>query len=119
VLTARRQSLLRFSKRLTRLPYELESATSDLADIEMEIVIPEDVIKPIRTLAELFKRIADSFLKRYSSRRISGRDHHLVYLATMIEKVTGREHYKELASPRSRAPAAPRRRRCGCYPWPR
>jgi hypothetical protein len=93
----RRDFLLRLSERLSRIALELETAQSYLSDIELDIVYPQNFTEQIPSLAASLKDLANRVVKLYSWQRTSGRDHHLVYLATMIETVTGREHYQELA----------------------
>jgi hypothetical protein len=97
VFASRRESLLRFSKRLTGIASDLEAAKLYLSDMELDIVFPQSLIEQISSLAASLEVIANTAMKRYSSRRTSGRDHHLVYLATIIKGATRREHYKELA----------------------
>jgi hypothetical protein len=93
----RRQYLLRVSRRLMRLATDLQTARSYLSDMELEIVVPQNLIEQIPSLAAFLNELANTVVKRYAWKRTSGRDHHLVFLAMMIEQATGREHYKELA----------------------
>lgn len=93
----RREFLLRLSERLSDIALELETAKSYLSDFELHIVYSQNFTEQIPSLAASFKELADRVVKLYSWQRTSGRDHHLVYLAAMIETVTGREHYQELA----------------------
>jgi hypothetical protein len=93
----RREFLLRLSERLTRVALDLETAKSYLSDIELDIVYPQNFTEQIPSLAASLKDLANRVVKLYSWQRTSGRDHHLVALATMIEARARREHYKELA----------------------
>jgi hypothetical protein len=63
------------------------------AGIDLVTTLNEDVLSYTDLLDRLNKRV----LSDLASRRISGRDHHLVFLAKMVEAVTGTPHYKELA----------------------
>jgi hypothetical protein len=54
-------------------------------------------IEEIEGYAELLVKLADLSLKRAASDKVSGRDQHLRFLAEMVARITGREHYAELA----------------------
>jgi hypothetical protein len=97
VFAARRDFLLRYSKRIKRVVSDLKIAESCLSDMELGAVFPQNLVEPILSLAEFLGNLANTVVKHYSWGRTSGRDHHLVHLAMMIEKATGRQHYKELA----------------------
>jgi hypothetical protein len=87
------------SKLSNRLKNEVAPAIAransylDDAGIDLITTLEEDVL----CYADLLDRLNKSFLSDLASKRISGRDHHLVFLAKMIEAVTGTPHYKELA----------------------
>jgi hypothetical protein len=93
----RREFVLKLSEQLNSLSLDLETAKSYLSDIELDIVYPQNFIEQIPSLAASLKHLANRVVKLYSWQRTSGRNHHLVALATMIEARARREHYKELA----------------------
>jgi len=51
----------------------------------------------LRSDAEFLERLANTIIKDLATKRISGRDQHLVFLAKLIERKTGRKYYPELA----------------------
>jgi hypothetical protein len=93
---SRAESLLKISERLTGLLSELETAKSYLSDVGFDYVCPQNFVELIPSVAGSIRDLTNRAVKRFASQRTSGRDHHLVFLVNMIEKVTGREHYKEV-----------------------
>jgi hypothetical protein len=93
----KRSQLLNLVTRLEkRVIPDLTEAESILHDAGIEIS-SSFVSDTIRSYADLLRGLTDAVLGRPASGRVTGRDHHLRFLAEMVKIVTGREHYAELA----------------------
>jgi hypothetical protein len=92
---SRKTRILNLSKRMAKMASEIEQVEKDLA--EAQIIATANVAEGLRSHAEFLSRVAQSTLENLTSERVSGRDHHLVFLAWMFRQITGKPHYKELA----------------------
>jgi hypothetical protein len=91
----RRKYILKVSQNMREVAGEIEKAHKYLCD--MDLAVHSDCANTLRLHADFLERLANTIVKDFATKRISGRDHHLVFLAKMIELKTGREHYRELA----------------------
>ena len=92
----RRKFVANVGQELGSLVPKLERVGTYLSDAGLEVTWPVSG-EELSSLAEFMKGIADRYLKHLASRRVSGRDHNLVSLVETVDKITGREHYQELA----------------------
>lgn len=91
-----RKQLLRTAQALNETASEVKKADGNLAFMGIETHGgPAD---GMRSYSDLLKRLADTFFKDLASGRVSARDHHLVALANMIQRVTRATLYKEIAA---------------------
>ncbi len=93
--TWQRQHLKKVCKQLEEIADELGRTKAYLFDAGYDM--HDDIEDRIKDYSNYLWRLGEPTLKDLASGRISGRNHHIVFLAKMSEKVTGREHYEELA----------------------
>jgi hypothetical protein len=98
VFASHREFLLKLSRSLRRAADDVETAKSYLSDMGFDAPYQQEFSDAMRSEAGFLERFAKKGLKSCASRRSSGRDHYIVWLADMIKKTTGREHYQELTS---------------------
>ena len=91
----RRKYILKVSHNMRELAGEIEKAHKYLSDMDLDL--QSDHANTLRSHSDFLKRLANTILKDLATKRISGRDQHLVFLAKMIELRTGRKYYRELA----------------------
>jgi hypothetical protein len=91
----RRKYILKVSQNMREVAGEIEKAHKYLSDVGL--VVHSDRADTLRSHSEFLKRLGNTILKDFANKRISGRDHHLVFLAKMVELKRGRKHYRELA----------------------
>lgn len=91
----RRKYILEVSDNMREVAGEIEKAHKYLSD--MGLVVHSDRTNTLRLDADFLKRLADTIVKDLATKRLSGRDQHLVFLAKMIELKTGRKYHRELA----------------------
>jgi hypothetical protein len=87
--------ILKLSERLKADAKDINRAKDFLLDAGLDMVC--DTEERLSSYAELIERLGNSLLKDLASRRITARDHHLIFLAKMTEKIARRPHYRELA----------------------
>jgi hypothetical protein len=91
----RRKYVLKVSQNMRDVAGEIEKAHKYLSD--MDLVVHSDRANTLRSDADFLERLANTIVKDLATKRISGRDHHLVFLARLIESKTDRKYYRELA----------------------
>jgi hypothetical protein len=90
-----RKHLLSTAQALNNTASEVNRAEANLAFMGNDVSNgPADAM---RSYSELLKSLADTTFKDLASGRVSARDHHLVELANMIQRVTRARLYKEIA----------------------
>jgi hypothetical protein len=90
------RSVLKVSKQLREMAANINKARDILADAGFVVSSPR-TCEIILAEAEFLEQLANTFLKDLASDRVTGRDHHLKFLAEMFERITGRPHYGQLA----------------------
>jgi hypothetical protein len=93
-LSWKREQILTTAKNLEKVALEVEKANANLALSEFHLSNSPE--QEMRSYGELLQRFGNSLFSQLASGRISGREHHLVVLAEMIERSTGTQHYKEI-----------------------
>ncbi len=91
----RREYILKVSHNMRDVAAEVEKAHKYLSDMGLDV--HSDCANTLRSYADFLKRLANTIVKDLATKRISGRDQHLVFLAKTIELKTGRKYYRELA----------------------
>jgi hypothetical protein len=91
----RREYILKVSRNLQDVAKEIEKAHKYLSDMDLDL--QSDHANTLRSHSDFLKRLANTFVNGLATKRISGRDQHLVFLAKMVELRTGRKYYRELA----------------------
>jgi hypothetical protein len=91
----RKKRLLAIAELLQKTSSEIGIADELLVDIGVYCYFSPDKSN-LETYAVLLRRVAGGVYRRLASKRITGRDQHLVYLSRMILSITGRPHYREL-----------------------
>jgi hypothetical protein len=90
-----RDHMLKTADELIKTAKEIEKDFANLAFMGIhEYNTPEE---DMRSCSKMLRGWANTVFKDLASDRISAREHHLVALAEMIEKVTGAPHYSEIA----------------------
>jgi hypothetical protein len=92
-----RRSILKLTAKLeTTIVPEISEAEGILREAGFD-VSSAVTAEAILAYAEFLKDLGNAVFGRPASGRVSGRDHHLRFIADMMKIVTGREHYAELA----------------------
>jgi hypothetical protein len=91
-----RKRMLAIGELLEKASSEIQVAEQLLTDLDMTCYFTPDRHN-LEKYGQLLQRVGNVVYPKLASRRISGRDQHLVFLCRMVELVTGRPHYRELA----------------------
>jgi hypothetical protein len=91
-----KKRMLAIAELLQKASSEIEPAEQLLTDLGLSHTMKPDV-SSLEKYADLLRRVGKVAYRKLASKRISGRDQHLVYLARMIDALTGKPHYRELA----------------------
>lgn len=91
-----RKRMLDIAALLHKALSEIPVAEQLLEDLGLTHNMTPDCSSLVR-YADFLKSAAKIGYRNLASKRIGGRDQHLVYLCRMVEYVTGREHYREVA----------------------
>lgn len=92
----RRRKILAIGELLEAASSGIQVAEELLADLDLTCYFTPDRFK-LEKYAELLKRIGNTVYRELTSKRVSGRDQHLLFLCRMVGRVTGKPHYREIA----------------------
>ena len=94
-LRGSKSRMLAIADLLQKASSEVQVAEQMLADQSLNHTLTPDCAALDR-YADFLRRVGEHVYDKLASERISGRDQHLVYLCRLVERFTGREHYREL-----------------------
>lgn len=89
------ERLLSIASLLQEASRSIPEADQLLAGLDMTHTLTPDTSR-LEAYSELLEK-AGSMYQNRASKRVSGRDQHLGFLCRLVEYVTGREHYREVA----------------------
>jgi hypothetical protein len=101
-VTATKRSFQRQRNHMLSTAAALDSVANRVEDDEQNldftgIAVHNGPADGMRSYAQLLKKIADSHFKDLASKRVTGRDHHLAALVTMIRTITGAPRWNDIA----------------------
>lgn len=91
-----KKRVLAIAELLQKASSEIGAAEQLLTDLGVSHTMKPDV-SSLEKYADLLRRIGEVAYRKLASKCTSGRNQHLVYLSRMIDALTGKPHYRELA----------------------
>ena len=92
-----------YKKRILALSQQLREVAQEIEAVEPYFSVSGIVChftpdtSNLKAYAEFLQRLRKEVFRGLASKRISGRDHHIVFLCRTVRLITGRPHYDELA----------------------